>query len=1004
MRGRYVSVLLLIVFFAVLVGIMVVLSPEAEAVEIIEFTNNDDSDSALWIEPPTSLDAVHMWTRWGGDDNAEDWWMFNASDGQLIQTNFRKYEKYQDFEDPFIGGSYQLNYRVYDAYLTEIYHYDKTFNMQGNDASYERDSWSYIVPEGQGGKFYIQCWVTTNQNRETYYWLNVTVEYPRDLNAASQYSGTLDVLGNYTADYDPVDYFLVDLTAGDLITLDFDKDDAGADLILEVWETIPFGVGQRDHMLNRTTSLAATQLSVKFLATHDGTYVVRAMRSFWETGVANYTLYITFATRANDPDGMAADGTAINHVQKLRDQTIEMGIDTHDWYKVKILEGDTIFKVIVDINDGNVGDGQGYELVVYNEAGNVRWYESSVGPGPSYGDTITLPPTGTTTIFDHNETLYVRFSADAGVTDRTLKGFRSNYDIEFVLTNRAPVLVEPFNETYTWDEDGGVIINLNDHFFDPDGDTMEYFLLNRTTGWTYDVTGLSYWGWLNVSSPPEWSGNLSWTLKAQDKGQTGDDHKIFIVFNWSVRSVPDLPISNGSLNRQIDEEGSASANLRKLFYDVDKGPGGVLTFGYTDTGIDEVHVVLDEVTGDVSLTPDPDVFGDFTFEFYAMDDAETPVTGTIVLRINGVNDIPRISAPIDTVHMEEGGDPVEMNMSNYFYDVDGDELQYSYIVPSSESGVINVYHKNYEVKDHRVIIELTSNTFYGTVLVNVTCTDSEGTLVKQNMLIVVSNVPDPPSIDHFPVGNPSPIEEMDSITFKVTDVVDPDIPEEGLHTYTWYLDDVLVPDHNESELTYSPTYNDAGTHKVRVVVTDPSGLEATTKPEWTFQVTNKNRAPTVNITLAPDTVDEGKKVTLTAQGSDPDGDDLIYTWYGSDDRILGTGSSIDTKDLKAGSQKVEVEVTDGNGGTAKASTTIEVNAVEDGGGINMMLVIGIVVALVVVMALVMMMRKGKAEAQPEASMDLESLQAEYDPSAGRGGTEGGSYQSSDGEWESYQEK
>jgi len=1009
MRGRHISIIGLVLFCALFLFIIVTISPEAEAV--VEYTNNDDSDHALWIEAPVSMGEVHMWNRWGSNDNSDDWWMFNASAGKHLQINFRKYDNYDDPQPPFVGATYQMNYRVYDAYLAEIYRYSYTYDDPITDR-HKRDSWSYIVPEDEDGKFYLRVFITTSRSREAYYWLNVTVEDPRDLNAASQYDGVLDINGSYTADYDPVDFFLVNLEAGettsDFITLDFHKEEAGVDLILEVWETIPFGFAESTHMLNRTTTGVATDLRVRFLATHDGTYTVRMMRSFWDVGSSNYTLTITFGSRAIDPDGLAENGMDISYVQKLRDQTIEMGYDTHDWYKVHILEGDTVFKVIVDINDANVGNGQGYEVVVYNEAGNVRWAQSSVRTGPTYDDEIVVPPAGTTTIFDTNETLYVRVSADAGVTDRAIKGFRSLYDIEFVLTNRAPVLLMPFNETYVWDEDGGVIIDLNAHFFDPDGDAMEYFLLNRTTGWTYDVIGLSYWGWLNVTSPPEWSGNLSWTLKAQDAGQTGDDHKLFVVFNWSVLAVPDLPISNGTLKRQCNEEESASANLNKLFYDVDIGQGGLLTFGYTDTGIDNVQVVLDEVTGDVELIPDPDAFGTFLFEFYCHDDTNENVIGTIELKVMGLNDIPRISGPIDTVHMDEGGDPLEMNMSHFFYDVDGDTLVYTYVVPSSESGVINVYHKNYEVSDHRVIIELTNDGFYGTVLVNVTCKDSQGTLVKQNMLIIVTNVPDAPTIDHFPVGNPSAIEEMDSIVFKVTDVVDPDIPEEGLHTYNWYLDDVLVPDHNVSEFTFSPGYDDAGPHKVRVVVTDPSGLKAPTEPTWNFQVINKNRMPTVVIVTPPTTADEGKKVTFTADGTDPDSDDLTYTWYlvgGTEEKVLGTGKTIETKDLKAGSRKVEVEVSDGEGGTAKASHTLTIKAVDDGSGIDMMFIIIIVVVLVIVVAVVMMMKKGKGTAQPEAKMDLESLQQDYDPSQGRSASEAGqTYESTNGDWESIQDK
>jgi hypothetical protein len=996
----------LLAFMALLFLAVIALSAEADNHEVIEFTNNDDVGSAIWIEPPYSLNAVHMWTRGGEPNNDEDWWKFNASDGKHVQINFRKYHLYQGYEDPYLGGTYNLNYRVSDAGLNQVYHYSRTYTNNPNDL-YRRDSWSWIVPESMGGMFYIQVWVTTSQSREAYYWLNLTVEDPGNMNAVSQFNGTLALYNNFTADYDSMDYFLVDLnaddTTSDLVTLELYKDEVDTDLVLEIWESIPGVRGNQFHLLNRSTSSPANNITVEFIATHTGTYTVRMIRDFWDLGSSNYTLSVSFGSKSHDGDNLMDDGMNITYVQKLRFQTIEMGYDTHDWYKVQVLEGDTIFKVIVDIDDENVGNGQGYELVVYNEGGGVKWADSSVAPGPSYREGITLPPTGTTTIFDKNETLYIRFSADAGVTDRSIDGFRSSYDIEFVLTNRAPELIMPFNETYEWDEDGSISIYLDEHFFDPDGDKMEYFLFNRTQGWVYDVPALLYWGWLNVTSPPQWFGQVTWSLKAQDEGQTSDLHKFFIDFTFIVHSVPDLPIANDTLYKVCDEEESVTANLNNLFYDVDDGPEGVLTFGYTDTGITEVQVTLDEETGALELVPDADVFGVFIFDFYAEDIAGVPTVGQVELRVIPVNDIPRITSEIDRVVMDEGGDPIEVNMSKFFHDVDGDDLLYTFVVPDPDSGNINVYHKNNVITEHRVIIEITDDAFYGAILVNVTCKDAEDTTVKQDMLIVIYNVPDPPSIDFYPLGNPPDIEEGDFITFKVTDVVDADLPEFGLHTYTWYIDGEEVLDLNISEVIFTAGFDDAGSHTVAVIVTDPSGLTALQEPIWTFMVTDKNRVPTIITITVPTKADEDEKVTLTAEGSDEDEDELTYAWYlvgtGSD-RELGVGKTIETK-IPAGTHSIEVVVTDGKGGMATKMSTIKVAAVEETGGMGLMLGIIVAVVIAVVIAVVVMMKRGGGEAQPDVKMDLDSLQQEYDPSAGRETKEIEGYDPTPQDWEEY---
>ncbi len=999
------SALVLLTLVAALAFVLVVGSEDATAV--VEYTNNDDSDNAIWLEPPVSLNEVHMWERSGSNDNDDDWWMFNASPGQHVQINFRKMHIYNNPPPPFIGGTYRLNYMVYDSGLNEIYHYWRDY--EENDR-YRRDMWSYIVPENEANKHYIRVWITTNQNREAYYWLNVTVEDPRDLNAASQYSGVLDVNSSFTADYNPVDYYKVNLGVGaqtaDFVTLDFHKEEADVDLILEVWEAIPFGNGENQHMLNRTTNFVANDLTVRFLATYTGTYFVRMARDFWDVGSSEYTLTITFGTRAPDADALAEDGTEIKYIQKLRGQSIEMGYDTHDWYRVQVQKGDTIFKVTVDILDPNVDSGQGYELVVYNGTGRLLWAESSVGMGPSYGDAITLPPTGTTTIFDFNQTLYVRFSADAGVTARTIRGFRSLYDIEFVLQNRPPVLIEPFNDTYEWDEDGGISIELDSHFFDPDGDEVTYTFHNRTV-LSYDNAALSFQGYANLTSPPNWHGTVTWRLRVVDKGQTDPSHVIYIDFPFIVHSVPDLPIANETLVRQCDEEeGPLSVDLRKLFYDVDDGPGGVLTFAYEDDGQTDVAVTLDEATGALELTPGTDVSGTFTFEFSCTDDQEVPVTGTVELHVIGVNDIPRILAEIPPVHMVEGGDPVEVDLDSYFYDVDGDALRYTFVVPSSVSGDMNVYHKNNVVTESIIVIELTDPYFYATVTVKVTCLDTEDTLVKQDLVIVVANVPNPPILEVSPVGNPGDIPEGTSKTFEVTDVDDPDVPEFGLHTYAWYVDDVLVEDFNQSAFVYSPGFTDAGPHSIKVVVTDPAGLGPLSDPTWAFLVTDVNREPTVTFVQdPPDVAKETDKLTVELRVEDPDGDSVEIYWYrlgNLEDKLLGTGTSVSFK-LPPGKQTVEIVVDDGKGDPTTTTFTVTVEKVEEGGGGSMLLILILLVVIIAVVVVVAVVAKSRKPPEIEAKMDLESLQQDYDPSQGRGGASGDAYDPTPKDYDSYEE-
>jgi hypothetical protein len=53
-----------------------------------------------------------------------------------------------------------------------------------------------------------------------------------------------------------------------------------------------------------------------------------------------------------------------------------------------------------------------------------------------------------------------------------------------------------------------------------------------------------------------------------------------------------------------------------------------------------------------------------------------------------------------------------------------------------------------------------------------------------------------------------------------------------------------------------------------------------------------NRPPTVQVTANPPEVEEGADSTVTADGNDPDGDPLTYSWRAPDGRITGSGPRV----------------------------------------------------------------------------------------------------------------
>jgi hypothetical protein len=161
----------------------------------------------------------------------------------------------------------------------------------------------------------------------------------------------------------------------------------------------------------------------------------------------------------------------------------------------------------------------------------------------------------------------------------------------------------------------------------------------------------------------------------------------------------------------------------------------------------------------------------------------------------------------------------------------------------------------------------------------------------------------------------------------------------------------------------------------------------------------------VQITTQVTALTEDDKITLEADGLDPDGDILEYKWYlirASSEKLLGTGESLPTK-LPAGTLSIEVEVDDGKGGKFSDTMTIKVQAVEEGSNLGLILGIVAVIVIVVIVALAMMMMRKKPAVAMEKSMDLDSLQKDYDPTPDGGGGEAPGYDPTPSDWDEYKQ-
>ena len=202
----------------------------------------------------------------------------------------------------------------------------------------------------------------------------------------------------------------------------------------------------------------------------------------------------------------------------------------------------------------------------------------------------------------------------------------------------------------------------------------------------------------------------------------------------------------------------------------------------------------------------------------------------------------------------------------------------------------------------------------GEYTVTVTVSDGELTTAK-DVLIIVNKKEEAPVIDRSrPIESGLSIEETQAMEFSVSAS---DLNKDPM-TYSWKLDGADVGTGNS--YIYQSTYEDAGTHTVKVEVAD--GLSSTSKI-WSVEVANVNRKPVLE-EIGDMSFKETDKIVITALATDDDRDAITYSI--SDSRFAQEENVFtwQTDYASAGTYEVTVSASDGQDATEQTFTvTVE---------------------------------------------------------------------------------
>jgi VCBS repeat-containing protein len=591
---------------------------------------------------------------------------------------------------------------------------------------------------------------------------------------------------------------------------------------------------------------------------------------------ANGTLTFTPATNYFGPaafDYTVSDGTG-------RTDTATVRITVNPVNDAPVADDDTFLSaeetpVIFDVR-GNDSDPEGNPLTVTQINGmNI----ANGGSIAVTGGTVSLGADGRLTFtpgLNYNGTpsfTYTISDGAGGTATATVTG-------TITPVNDTPVVGD---DAFTTAEDTPVTFDVLGNDSDVDGDALRITAINGQSigiGGSVTIAGqgvvsLDADGTLTFSPQPNFNGNVSFTYTVSD-----GIAPVTATVRGTVAPVNDAPVA-ADATVSTQEDSPITGVALPAATDVD-GDTVVYSAGTTTTANGTVTI---NPNGTYTYTPNANFNGRDSFSYVVSDGNGGSNEYTVTITVIAQNDVPT-ARPIPTIN-ETDSDIVNLDMSGYFADADGDTLSYT---ATGLPGGLTISGTGRITGTIYASASQGGPTADGRYSVTVTVADGNGGTTSRTFTMNVTNPPPIARDDAVTTNEDTPVT-FNVITGADTTSgaggVDSDPDGDALEVVSASAGNGTVIVNADGSLTYRPNANFNGTDRITYVISDGNG--GTAQATVVVSVGAENDAP-VGVAVPNSTRNDSDQVSFNASANftDADGDTLTFGATG-----LPPGLSID---------------------------------------------------------------------------------------------------------------